>query len=223
MMLDVKIKMNSHLFLRDPEQSELGRKIVKDGLRLINQIGFEDFTFKKLAKEINTTEAGIYRYFENKHRLLTYLTSWYWSFLEYKLYYHTNNLKDPKQKLIKVIEVLARPEESKHHSDFISEKEAYRLLMWEGSKAYLTRHVQDDNHEMHFSPLKNLCAAIATIITEYRPKYKYPHSLASTLMETAYTQKFFMINLPSLTDYKDKKDLNGLQNYLESIVFSILK
>ena len=185
MILDVKIKMNSHLYLRDPEQSELGRKIVKTGLLLINQIGFEEFTFKKLAKEINT--------------------------------------KDPKQKLIKVIEVLARPEDSKHDSDFISEKEAYRLLMWEGSKAYLTRHVQDDNREMHFKPLKSLCAAIATIILEFRPKYKYPHSLASTLMETAYSQKFFMINLPSLTDYKDKKDLNGLQKYLESIVFSILK
>lgn len=223
MIIDVKIKINDHLYLRDPEQSELGRKIVKTGLIMINQLGFEEFTFKKLAKEINTTETGIYRYFENKHRLLTYLSSWYWSFLVVKIQYHTNNIKDPKLKIVKVIDILAKPEESKHDSDYILEKEASKVLMWEGSKAYLTRQVLEDNKEMHFKPLKDLCATIAAIFLEYRPKYKFPHSLASTLIETAYSQKFYMLNLPSLTNYKDKKDLNGLQSYLESIVFGSLK
>ena len=70
MELSLKIKMNEKLFLRNPEESELGRKIIEFSIILIHKIGFEAFTFKKLAKEINTTEAGVYRYFENKHRLL---------------------------------------------------------------------------------------------------------------------------------------------------------
>ncbi|MBL7759004.1 MAG: helix-turn-helix transcriptional regulator, partial [Chitinophagaceae bacterium] len=59
--------MNTKLFLRDPEQSVLGRSIIQHSINMIHKVGFEDFTFKKLAQEIGTTEASIYRYFENKH------------------------------------------------------------------------------------------------------------------------------------------------------------
>ena len=93
MELHFRIKMNEKLYLRDPDLSVLGKKIVKHGLELIIKLGFENFTFKKLALDIDTTEASIYRYFENKHRLLTYLVSWYWSYTEQKMNYHINNLK----------------------------------------------------------------------------------------------------------------------------------
>jgi AcrR family transcriptional regulator len=102
----VRIKMNEKLYLRDPEQSELGRNIVKHGLELISKIGFEDFTFKKLAISIKTTEAGIYRYFENKHRFLIYLITFYWSYLEYKIMFSLNNMSAPEKKLKKIIELL---------------------------------------------------------------------------------------------------------------------
>ena len=68
MVLQLQIKMNEKLFVRNPEQTELGRKIIQFGIQLIQENGFESFTFKKLAEEIGSTEAGIYRYFENKHR-----------------------------------------------------------------------------------------------------------------------------------------------------------
>src|SRR5688572_8963947 len=106
MELDVKIKMNDKLFLRDPYESALGRKIVREGLVLINKVGFETFTFKKLAIEVNTTEASIYRYFENKHKLLVYLITWYWSFVEYKVIFSLNNLTNPEIKLKTVINIL---------------------------------------------------------------------------------------------------------------------
>ena len=92
MEIQLQIKMNEKLFIRDPEQSELGKKMILFSIQLIHKNGFEAFTFKKLAKEIGTTEAGIYRYFENKHRLLIYLSAWYWSWVEYKLTFQTNNI-----------------------------------------------------------------------------------------------------------------------------------
>ena len=52
MELDIRIKMNEKLFLRNPEESVLGRKIVKYGLILINKIGFVVYTFNKLSREI---------------------------------------------------------------------------------------------------------------------------------------------------------------------------
>ena len=61
MELELKIKMNDALFLRNPEDSELGKKIIKHSIQLISKNGLEAFTFKKLAEDIGTTEAGIYR------------------------------------------------------------------------------------------------------------------------------------------------------------------
>ena len=103
MELSLRIILNEKLFLKNPEESVLGRKIVTEGLKLINNLGFEDFTFKKLAQKIETTEATIYRYFENKHRLLVYLVNWYWTYLEYKVMIQLNNISDPKEKIKKVI------------------------------------------------------------------------------------------------------------------------
>ena len=79
MELYLKITMNEKLFLRNPEETELGKNIIQRSIVLIHEIGFEAFTFKKLAAEIGTTEAGVYRYFENKHLLLIYIVDWYWS------------------------------------------------------------------------------------------------------------------------------------------------
>ena len=76
MELQLQIKMNEKLFLRNPEYTELGKKLIQHSINLIHKKGFEDFTFKKLAEDVGTTEASVYRYFENKHKLLIYITSW---------------------------------------------------------------------------------------------------------------------------------------------------
>ncbi len=90
--MQLHIVMNEALFLRNPEQSELGKNIINHSTRLIFKNGFEAFTFKKLAEEIGTTEASIYRYFENKHKLLLYLSAWYWGWLEFQIGFQTNNI-----------------------------------------------------------------------------------------------------------------------------------
>ena len=66
MKLQLQIKMNEALYVRNPEASDLGKKILAHSVQIIYKSGFEAFTFKKLAENIGTTEAGIYRYFENK-------------------------------------------------------------------------------------------------------------------------------------------------------------
>lgn len=224
MQLEVRIKMNDKLYLRNPEESALGKKIVKQGLSLINKLGFEDFTFKKLAIEVNTTEASIYRYFENKHKLLLYLITWYWSFLEYKVVFSTNNITSAETKLKTIIKLITEePGNESLRSDFISEFESYKLVIWEGSKAFLTRNVSKDNKDRLFKPYKDLCERFSSIITEYNPKYKFPHSLASTILEMAHSQKFFKKNLPALTDFPKEKDDKKVIIFLESLLFSSLK
>ena len=224
MELDIRIKMNEKLFLRNPEESVLGKKIVKNGLILINKLGFEEFTFKKLSIEISTTEATIYRYFENKHRLLVYLVNWYWSYIEYKVIFQTNNITNPEVKLKTIIKLLVEePGNNGLNSDFISEQEAYQLIMWESSKSYLTRNISKDNKDRLFKPYKDLCERISSIIKEHNPKYKFPHSMASTILEMAHSQKFFMKNLPALTDFSKEQDDKKIILFLESLLFNSIQ
>ncbi|TRX04506.1 TetR/AcrR family transcriptional regulator [Flavobacterium gawalongense] len=220
MELQLQIKMNEALFLRNPEQTELGKKILMHSIQLIYKNGFETFTFKKLAKDIGTTEAGIYRYFENKHRLLLYLVAWYWSWLEYQISFHTNNINDPLIRLKMVIKLLATTVKDDEKTSYVNESLLHQIVISEGSKAYLTKHVSEDNRHHFFKPYKDLCAVIGDLISECNPKYKYPKSLASTIIEMAHFQNFFMNNLPSLTDFGINKDEAKIISFLDDLVFS---
>ena len=221
MKLQLQIKMNEALFLRNPEGSDLGKKIIRHSIQLIYKSGFEAFTFKKLAEDIGTTEASIYRYFENKHKLLVYIIAWYWSWLEYQIGFHTNNIKDPTVRLKKVIRLLASTvnDDDKSH---VNESLLHQIVISEGSKAYLTKQVGEDNKQQFFKPYKELCAVIGSIISECSPKYKYPKSLASTIVEMAHFQNFFMNNLPSLTDFGTNEE-DGIISFLNDLVFSSIK
>lgn len=220
MELDIRIKMNEHLYLKDPYESVLGRKIVKEGLLMINRLGFEAFTFKKLAIRISTTEAGIYRYFENKHKLLLYLVNWYWSYTQYQIDIKLNNLTNPRIQLKTIIELLVTsPEQNKHA--YIPVNEVYRLVLWEASKSYLTRNVVQLNKDQLFKPYKELTATIAAIIRKKQSRYKYPYSLASTILEMSHAQKFFMQHLPSLTDHKKGSDKEVVA-FIEDFTFRVL-
>jgi hypothetical protein len=53
MNFQLRFKINEKLFIRNPEGSELGNQIVKKAIDLIYNLGFEQFTFKKLAVEMN--------------------------------------------------------------------------------------------------------------------------------------------------------------------------
>jgi AcrR family transcriptional regulator len=215
--------MNESLFIRNPESSELGRNILKHSVQLIYNMGFEAFTFKKLAEDIGTTEAGIYRYFENKHKLLVYLTAWYWSWLEFQISFHINNIKDSTIKLKRIIKLLATAVENDEHTSYINESLLHQIIIAEGSKAYLTKHVAEDNKQQFFKPYKDLCAVISNIILECSPKYKYPKSLASTIIEMAHFQNFFMNNLPSLTDFGINKEESEMISFITDLVFTSLK
>lgn len=222
MDIQLHIKMNEKLFVKNPEQTELGKKIIRHSIQLIHDHGFEAFTFKKLAEDIGTTEAGIYRYFENKHRLLIYLVAWYWSCLEYRVTVHTRNITDPVLKLKSVIKLLVSAINDDIQSDYVNESLLHQIIITEGSKTYLTKKVSEDNKDRLFKPYKDLCAAIGDIILQCNSSYKYPKSLASTIIEMAHFQTFFMLNLPSLTDFGATKHEIDIVSFLEDLVFASL-
>jgi hypothetical protein len=217
-----KIKMNEGLYLRNPEDTELGRKILRHSVELIYKLGFEVFTFKKLAEEIGSTEAGIYRYFENKHKLLIYITAWYFGWIEFQINFQTNNIKDQKVKLHKIIRLLTSPIEDDKQTSYIDESLLHPVIVAEGSKAYLTKQVEENNNLEFFQPYKDLCTLIGNVILAYNPNYKFPKSLASTIVEIAHFQNFFMHNLTSLTDFSKRNKETEIVEFLNDLVFSSL-
>ena len=215
--------MNEELYLRNPEGSELGKKIIQYSIQIIYKNGFEAFTFKKLADEINSTEASVYRYFENKHRLLIYIVAWYWGWLEFQIIYETNNILDPKVKLLQIIKLLASTVEDDDMTLYIDESLLHQIVISEGSKVYLTKHVDEDNKHHFFRPYKQLCAIIGSVISECSPDYKYPRSLATTIIEMAHFQNYFMVHLPLLTDFGENKNESEIISFLENLVFSSIE
>ena len=219
----VTFKVNSSIYLRDPEVSELGKQIVKHAIDLIYELGFENFTFKKLAIQVNTTEASIYRYFENKHRLLLYILNWYWSYIEFLMDYRLQNLENFTIKLQSIIDLLTHelPESSgevEYNKKFLN-----RIAIAESSKVYLVKEVTEINKNEVFKPYKDLCATIASVISAYNPAYKYPRSLSSTLIETSHNQQYFSSYLPRLTDVlQPTANKDFVHDFLSDFIFKVL-
>ncbi len=218
----VTFKVNEKIYLRDPESSELGKQIVKNAIDLIYELGFEHFTFKKLAVEMKTTEATIYRYFENKHRLLLYILNWYWSYMEFLVLFQLQNVNDTKAKLKAIIQLLTHElPESVGKLDY-NKKFLNQIVITESSKVYLVKEVSEINKNEVFKPYKDLCAKIGEVISAYNSNYQYPKSLSSTLIETAHHQQFFSDFLPKLTDINTENSKEFTTNYLEDLLFKVL-
>jgi AcrR family transcriptional regulator len=222
MDFQISFKVNEKIYLRDPESSELGKQIVKNAIDLIHELGFEHFTFKKLAVEMKTTEATIYRYFENKHRLLLYILNWYWSYMEFLVMFQLQNVNDTKAKLKTIVQLLTHElPESAGKLDY-NKKFLNQIVITESSKVYLVKEVSEINKNEVFKPYKDLCATIAEIITAYNSTYKYPKSLSSTLIETAHHQQFFSNFLPKLTDVNSANENDYTVVFLEDLLFKVL-
>ena len=201
----VKIGINDKIFLKDPESSTLGKKIIEKSILMIHDMGFEKFTFKKLGVEIGSNESSIYRYFENKHKLLLYLSSWYWGWLEYRLVFATNNMKDPEEKLIKAIKLITKTIKEDSSFSHINEVILNKIVINEYSKSYLTKEVDMENKNGYFSIYKRLVTRLSEMIIEVKADYEYPASLASTILESALHQFFLKEHFPSLTDCNETK------------------
>lgn len=220
----LKFKLNERLYLRDPESSDLGKTIVNNAIHLIHEVGFEQFTFKKLAQKIDSTEATIYRYFSSKYKLLTYILNWYWCYLEFVAKMRLQHIADPEEKLRLMLRIIMHDDEVVSKVQDYNLEKLHAIVIAESSKAYLVKEVDAINEEKVFSPLKSLCHFIHEIILQLDPGFKYPKSLASTVLETAHGQQFFSEHLPSLTDNKSRKEHRKyVFDYLNQLVFSALK
>lgn len=227
-MTTITISLAEKYYNKDPQSSNLGKSIVSMSVELLDELGFEKFTFKKLAEKINSTEASVYRYFDNKLKLLLYLTTWYWAWIEYVIDIKTDGIPDKEQKLREILKILCDIHEQGGWMDLrdLDIPALRRVVMSESDKTYLTKEVDEINSQGLFKGFKRLCHKIALIISEINPKYQYPHALVSTVLEATHQQAFFAQHLPSLTEVKkDRSESIEFQVYefVREMIFKLIK
>jgi len=197
---NIKIQVNEKLYVKDPETSILGKKIIQESILLIDSIGFDNFTFKKLGEIIGSNESSIYRYFENKHKLLVYLSSWYWSWMEYRLVFATSNYSIPLEKLKKAISIVTEKVEDDQKTIHINESVLNKIIIAEFTKTFHTKEVDLENKEGFYFIYIRVINRLTTIIKEVNPNYLYAKSLASSIVEGALHQHFLKDHMQSITD-----------------------
>jgi AcrR family transcriptional regulator len=203
LLLSLKIQVNDKIYVKDPETSSLGRKIIKESIILMDEIGFENFTFKKLGERIGSNESSIYRYFESKHKLLVYISSWYWSWIEYRMVFETNNIDNAFEKLKKAIIIVTEKIEDDTKTAYINEAILNKIIIAEFTKTLLTKEVDEENKEGFFLVYKRVINRIITIIEEVNPDYLFAKSLASSVVEGALHQHFLKDHLKTITNCND--------------------
>ena len=196
----LKIQVNEKIYVKDPETSPLGKKIVEQSILLIDEIGFDNFTFKKLGEKIGSNESSIYRYFENKHKLLVYLSSWYWSWMEYKLVFATTNILDPTEKLNKAITIVTEKVTNDTSTEHINEAILNKIIIAEFTKTVQTKEVDQENKEGFFLIYKRVINRIVDIVKEVNPEYPFAKSLVSAIVEGSLHQHFLTEHLKTITD-----------------------
>ena len=205
------------LHLRDPSASAVGTRILTEGLVLMNDLGLEAFTFKKLADRAGCTEVTVYNYFHNKHRLLQYYFQLYWLWLDTHCQQEGRMLKDPMERVRGDIRALCGlwPKDvlAAQLDPFILRA----LVIVEGSKSFMHRNVDEDNKLKLFKPYKDLCAHIASELKACDKSCKQPRSFATTLIEMAHSLEFAMHHLPALTELSKRRDNRQLSEFLSEL------
>ncbi len=218
--LEIHIKIDSILYTKNPESSDLGRNIISNSIKMIDNMGFESFTFKKLGVTIGSNESSIYRYFSSKHTLLVYLISWYWSWIEYKLVFATANINSPKEKLTKAIKVLTDTITEDSSYSYINEVILHRIIIAESAKAYHTKDIDAENEKGFYKTYKKVVQRVSDMVIEVNPDFEYPHMLISTVIEGSHHQRHFSKHLPSLTDVTKGKS-NIVDFYTQLVLKTI--
>jgi AcrR family transcriptional regulator len=215
-------KLNEKLYLRDPQHTLLGQNIISKSIELIDKMGFEQFTFKKLADHIESTEASVYRYFENKQHLLLYLISWYWNWMEFRIDKSTAGIKDASEKLRICLHLLAEEKKYDPTFEFVNEAALSRIVIAELDKTYLTKDVDEHNKDGLYGGFKSFCSKLASIALEINPAYPFSNALISSVALIANHQIFFASHLPSLSNFSKDNPYGKLYEFLERITFTSL-
>jgi AcrR family transcriptional regulator len=219
--INILVDINEQIYLRNPLETSLGKKILLNAIELLDEIGFEEFNFKKLAVRMESTEASVYRYFENKYRLLSYLVAWYWDYVHFIILLDVRNISDVRQKMDIVINDLVNISKLDTTPEYIDLSKLHSIVVDNAARVYHHKGVDDLNKIGFYSNLKKLVKMISNIILEIDADYKYPNALATNIIELALNNEYYIQHLPRLTDVQDFQKMDPREETINMIRYFI--
>ena len=219
--VNVSVEINESIYLKDPLETALGKKLLEHAIILLDEIGFESFNFKKLALHMGSTEASVYRYFENKYRLLAYLVAWYWDYLHYIMLIGSHNMKDPREMLDKMIATLVFATDESVTPTYVDLQKLHNIILENGLKVYHNKQVDSLKDEGFFVNYRKLVTRLADVITQIDNSFMYPKMLATNIIETSLNYEYYLLHLPGLTDCQTTTKTTCKSETLQAIQYLI--
>ena len=197
------IPVLEQIAIRNPQATRLGQRLIESSIILIDELGFEQLTFKKLASAAATTEASVYRYFSSKQKLLLYLVNWYWGRVECRLLLEAQ-AGDPKQRLETALSIISNPNAADLST--ANEHRLQRIVIHEAPKVLLTKAVDNDHQTGYHQTYADVVSFLANLINAYQPTCHFAEMLATTVLEGSLQQRFFAQHLPEVTNCSEQED-----------------
>jgi AcrR family transcriptional regulator len=216
----IKLHTSAGLFLKDPEESKVGQRMVSRGIALIYKLGFGAFTFRKLAQELDTSEASIYRYFDSKHQLLSYLINWYWGWVYWRLNAEVLPSLEKKARIRKIVKVLIASSDVDLRIPHIDESVLHKIVVAESGK--LEGYYRNSAGAAAPLPTYLLCCDfISEVIRSCNPRYPHCRELAFSLISNTHQHSCYS-QTAELERGKGSPSMPRLDRFIEHAALSLL-
>lgn len=168
---------------------------------------------------MGSTEASVYRYFENKYKLLSYLVAWYWDYMHFLILLDIRNIEDPKRKMNIMIDTLVLVKNNTATPDYINIGLLHTIVVENASKVYHNKQVDTLIKEGYYMNLQKLVNTIARNILEINPEFQYPKSIATNVIDLSLNSEYYIEHLPGLTDQVEDSKLSPREHTIEMIKY----
>ena len=123
------------------------------------------------------------------------------------------------EKLKKAITIVTEKIEDDFETTHINEAILNKIIIFEFTKTFLTKEVDDENKEGFFLVYKRVINRIIEIILDVNPEYEFAKSLASSIVEGALHQHFLSQHLKTITNCNEN---NSPTNFYINLVEKLL-
>lgn len=200
----VSLVFDKGLYTKDPMSSAIGQEIIRQSVEMISATGLDQFTFKKLAQQLQSTESTVYRYFQNKHQLATYLASYHWSLMEWRIAFATANITNDQTRFENALRELCRWVVDDPESSYINEAKLQHMVITSGFNTFLPLELSKSEKQAYTSSYNHLIRRLSLIVQKSHRLIKHHDALASAIIESVHHQMYLQLHTPHLTDIKSK-------------------
>jgi ribosomal protein S7 len=116
------------------------------------------------------------------------------------LFFSTNNIENPIEKLRKAIAIVTEKIEDDSSTEHINESLLNKIIIAEFTKTLLTKEVDEENKEGFFLIYKRVINRLVQMIEAVNSDYTFSKSLASSIVEGALHQHFLKNHLKTITN-----------------------